>query len=84
MYVQFDVCSCVPLPQETEQPEYSLQDDQVGHDCVLQDPILFRCDSPLSKTTKVGCHGLQVCINVKSDNYRRIMVQTRGYIHNWM
>ena len=40
---------CVPPPQITEQGEDSLQDDQVGHDCVLQDPFLLRRDSPLSK-----------------------------------
>ena len=49
LYIQFDVRSCVPLPQETEQGKAILQDDQVGHDCVLQDLFLLLCDSPLSK-----------------------------------
>ena len=48
LYIQFDVRSCVPLPQETEQGKAILQDDQVGHDGVLQDACLVRLEDPLS------------------------------------
>ena len=40
---------CIPPSQVTEQGEDLLHADQVGHDCVLQDVILVRFDSPLSK-----------------------------------
>ena len=44
---------CVPSAQVTEQGEDSLQDDQAGHDCVLQDLFLLRRDSPLSKNNRI-------------------------------
>ena len=47
-----DTNCCVPPSQVTEQGEDSLQDDQVGHDCVLQDLFLLRCDSPLPKNNR--------------------------------
>ena len=61
---------CVPPSQVSEQGEDSLQDDQVGHDCVLQDLFLLRSDSPLSKNN--GSWLFRVYANVKSGNYHRI------------
>ena len=61
LYTQFDVRSCVPLPQVTEHPEPILQDDQVGHVGVLQDSLLVRFDVPLSNKTKVCCLAFRVC-----------------------
>ena len=36
----------VPPPQATEQDDDSLQDDQVGHDCVLHGSFLVRLKDP--------------------------------------
>ena len=49
LYSQFDVSCCIPLPQETEQSEFKLQADQVGHDCVLHDSFRVRLEDPLPK-----------------------------------
>ena len=37
-----DISCRLPPPQVTEQDEYSLHDDQVGHDCVLHGSFLVR------------------------------------------
>ena len=67
LYTQFEESGCDPLPQVTEQIEPILQDDQVGHDCVLQDVILFCSDSPLSKNN--GSWLFRVYVNVTSVIY---------------
>ena len=65
LYMHVDENCCDPLPQVTEQNEDSVQDDQVGHDCVLQDRFLLCIDSPLSILNKVG-RRLRDFVNIKS------------------
>ena len=49
LYVQVDISCRVPPPHVTEQDEDSLQDDQVGHDCVLHGSFLVRVKEPPPK-----------------------------------
>ena len=60
LYVQVDVTSCVPRPQVVEQDEAKLQDDQVGHDCVLHVSFLCRLKDPLSNTANTLLYGVRV------------------------
>ena len=52
LYVHVDTNRRIPPPQVTEQDESSVQDDQVGHDCVLHCSFLVRLD-PLPNKTKM-------------------------------
>ena len=56
LYTQFELSSCDPLPQVTEQIEPILQDDQVGHGGVLHRWLLVRREDPLlrNKTSEYG------------------------------
>ena len=45
--MHLDISCFVPPPQVSEQDEASLQDDHIGHNCVLHGSSLVRMDNPL-------------------------------------
>ena len=62
MYGQFEVSSCVPLPQVIEQSEPILHDDQVGHGGVLHGSLFVRFKDPLSNKRKVFCLDFELLV----------------------